>query len=269
MSEAPANDDEVVPLFYREVTARETAWGRVSVVHDTVQRAHILVNNHTWHGWQFLDPQRLDEPTSYYTEGSPAWALVATAPPRARIAVAGLGAGVMASLAAPGHTMVFYELDDAVIELARDPQWFSFLTRSRGHCEVRRGDVLERLADPTEGLFDLVAVDAFFGHAVSDEVLDARAFALFLERTTTHGVVAFHITSTAAGLDHRPWLASLADGLPCAWCDHTSARLDHDPDLAIDERFDLSMPVESRWMAVSRSADALAPLVTRHGWTRW
>ena len=65
----------------RPLTARESPFGRLSMFHNSVHDAHILVNDTTWHDWQFREPARLDEPTSYYAHGSPIAGLMASLRP--------------------------------------------------------------------------------------------------------------------------------------------------------------------------------------------
>jgi predicted O-methyltransferase YrrM len=250
----------------RPIAVRESPFGRLSVFHDTVHDAHVLVNDTTWHGWQFRAPSRLDEPTGYYAPGSPIAELMAALRPGARVAVVGLGAGVMASLAAQGQSMTFYEIDPDVISLARDPSLFSFLLRCEAEVSVREGDALQRVTEAPPGTYDLIAVDAFSGDAVPPAMLSPEAVARFVSRLAPHGVAAFHLTSTSQGKDHRPALARAARGLAAAVRDHHSAPLPRDRSLEIDEDFDLSAPVESRWAVVAPRAASLARLTASAQW---
>lgn len=260
-------DHVLMPAFMRPLTARESPFGRLSVFHDTVHDAHILVNDTTWHGWQFREPARLDEPTGYYAHGTPIAELMASLRPGARVAVVGLGAGVMASLASRGQSLTFYELDPAVIEIARDPSCFSFLVRCEAQVSVREGDAVERIVEAPTGAFDLIAVDAFSGDAVSEGVLSPRAVERFVSRLAPGGVAAFHLTSTARGHDHRPEFARAARGLACAVSDYRSTPLARDPSLEIDVGVDLSAPVECRWAVASPSAAAIARAASRARWS--
>jgi len=255
----------MIPTFMRVLDTREGSFGRVAVLHDTVHDAHILLHGDTFHGWQFRDPARLDEPTGYYAAGSPIARLVASLPPGASVAVAGLGAGVMAALLAPGQSMTFFEIDPAVVSVARDLRFFSFLARARGRCEVVVGDAVERLLAQPLARFDLLAMDAFLDAEVPASVRSPAAVAGLARRLRPGGLLAFHVTSTKRGDDLRPALAAAAGGLACASLDWASARLPHDPELEIAPEVDLTQPVECRWVAMGDPA-AVAPLVAL-GWT--
>ena len=251
----------------RVVVAHETPFGRVAVLEDMVQRAHILLNDATWHGWQFRDPDRLDEPAGYYSAASPIAEIFRALSPRARVAVVGLGAGVMASLGAPGHTIDFYELNPAVVEVARDASLFSYLARTRSRCEVIVGDAVERITEAPARAYDLIAIDAFNGDEVSGAVLSREAVARFVSRLARGAVIAFHITSTTRGDDHRPVIARAAEGMACAYKDGRSPRLAHDSSLEIDPDVDLSMPVECRWAVTSPERAVIDELVRERAWT--
>lgn len=255
----------MIPAFMRELAAREGAFGRVAVLDDTVHDAHILVHGDTFHGWQFRAPERLDEPTGYYAAGSPAAGLVAAAGPRASVAVAGLGAGVMASLLAPEQRMIFFEIDPAVVALARDASLFSFLNRARGRCEVEVADALDGLLARPAASFDLVVMDAFVDDAVPAGVRAPAAVRAIAARLRPGGLLAWHVTSTKRGDDLRPALAAAAGPMACASVDWRSGRLPHDPTLEIAPEVDLTQPVECRWVVMGE-APAVARLAAS-GWT--
>lgn len=255
----------MIPAFMRTLEAREGSFGPVAVLHDTVHDAHILLHGDTFHGWQFRDPARLDEPTGYYAAGSPIARLVASLAPDAAVAVAGLGAGVMASLPTAGQSMTFFEIDPVVVSFARDTRYFSFLERARGRCDIVLGDAVDGLLARPPASYDLVAMDAFLDAEVPASVRSPAAVAGLARRLRPGGLLAFHVTSTKHGDDLRPALAAAAPGLACAALDWASERLPHDPDLEIAPEVDLTQPVECRWVAMGDD-DAVAPLVAS-GWT--
>lgn len=173
----------------------------------------------------------------------------------------------MASLGAPGQSITFYELNPVVVELARDASLFSYLARTRSRCEVVVGDAVERITEAPAGAYDLLAIDAFNGDEVSNAVLSREAVARFVSRLARGGVIAFHITSTSRGDDHRPVIARAAEGMACAYKDGRSPRLAHDSSLEIDPAVDLSMPVECRWAVTAPERAVIDELVRERGWT--
>mgnify|MGYP001286195596 CR=1 FL=1 len=81
-------------------------------------------------------------PTTYYGHASSLASLMATRPPGqpVRIAVVGLGVGTIASHGREGDLIRFYEIDLAVIRIARDESYFTFLSNSVADVELRQGD---------------------------------------------------------------------------------------------------------------------------------
>lgn len=259
----------MLPAFLRPAFVCESDYGPRYVVHDTVFDAHVLINDDTMHGWQFRAPERLDEPTSYYSRASPVAELFAALPRGARVEVAGLGVGTMAALAPEGCRLRFHEIDPAVIAIATEPTLFTFLTRSRARWSVVHGDARAGVASSQPGTRALVVVDAFFGDAVPHEFLVRDVVQSFARTLKRSGLLAFHITSTHRQDDHRPALAAAAEGLACAWKETASPQLEHDPTLEIDPAYDLAAPVVSRWAVLSPDARRVDAMVVRDGWHRF
>ena len=78
------------------------------------------------------------EPTSYYIRRSGVGRALMMLPelegPNARVGIVGLGAGTLACYAQPGQSWRYYEIDPAVVRIARDPAQFSFLSRCARGC---------------------------------------------------------------------------------------------------------------------------------------
>jgi spermidine synthase len=255
------------PGFMRVLAERESPFGKVTVVHDTVSRVHAILNNDTWHGWQNCDPERKTLPTSYYTETSPVADLFSLLSDNARIGVIGLGVGVCASLARQGQHITFYEIDPVVIEIARDPRYFSFLADSKATCDVVEGDALTTIFETPAEYFDLLLLDAFFGDEVSGETQSADAVRRFGSRLAPDGTLAFHITSTQRRDDHIPSIVAATPGYSLAHRTGMSDPTPRDPDLEIEEIWDLSLPVISRWAVASRNNATISTLIDAYGWT--
>ncbi|CAA9423279.1 MAG: Bll6585 protein, partial [uncultured Ramlibacter sp.] len=98
-----------------------------------------LMHGIIMHGEQYLHPTRRLEPTTYYGETSGIGRLLKSLPEEpSRVAVVGLGTGTIATYGRKGDVYRFYELDPAVIALARSH--FSFLNDSQARTETVLGD---------------------------------------------------------------------------------------------------------------------------------
>lgn len=184
-----------------------TYYGVTRVLEDD-RGWRLLVSGSTVHGAQ--DPARPRVPLTYYAPGGPLADVVAASDrggPRS-IGVIGLGAGSMAAYAEAGDQVTFYEIDPAVIELALDPEVFSFLADSAGATRVVAGDGRLTIAAAGAGVHDLVVVDAFSSDAIPVHLVTREAVATYRRALSPGGVLAFHVSNRY--FDLFPVVARLA-----------------------------------------------------------
>ncbi len=230
-----------------------------------------LVHGHTVHGRQWIAeraPLGTDatEPLVYYHRTGPAGQLFAAlaeraAPgsPPAPVAVVGLGAGALASYKKPGQELVFYEIDPAVVRIASDPRFFTFLANAPGGPPpIVLGDARLRLREIPEGHLGLLVIDAFSSDAVPVHLVTREAIALYRSRLKPEGLLALHISSRFVDLE--PVLATLAAdaGMVCRV---------HD-DVASPEDAFAPGKTPSRWAVLANSEEALGSLGDDPRWKR-
>lgn len=96
----------------------------------------------------------------------------------------GLGAGTLAAYAMPSERWTFIEIDPAVVRIANDRRYFTYLADAfPGGANVREGDarVVLRGMDRSAGL---LVVDAFSGDAIPTHLLTVEAGKLYAERAS-------------------------------------------------------------------------------------
>lgn len=189
--------------------AEDRTYYGVTRVLETGSGWHLLLSGTTVHGAQ--DPSRPDVPLTYYAPGGPLDdTLVASDPGTSRsIGVVGLGAGSMAADLAPDDELTYYEIDPAVIDMATDPDVFSFIDRSAGTVSIVEGDgrlSVERLAPASH---DLLVIDAFSSDAIPVHLLTREAVASYRRALTLDGIVVFHVSNRF--FDLVPVVARLAE----------------------------------------------------------
>jgi hypothetical protein len=111
------------------------------------------------------------------------------------MAVIGLGSGSLACRAAPDDIVHFYEIDPAIIRIARDPGLFSFLSACRPDVPITLGDARLTLADAADGLYDIIIVDAFSSDAIPIHLLTREAMAIYLKKLKANGMAVLHISN--------------------------------------------------------------------------
>ena len=112
-----------------------------------------------------------------------------------RYAVVGLGAGTLACRAKPADTVHYYEIDPAIIRIARDSGLFHFLSACRPDVPIMLGDARLTLADAPDGSYDIIYVDAFTSDAIPIHLLTREAMAVYLRKLTPHGIAVIHVSN--------------------------------------------------------------------------
>jgi hypothetical protein len=178
----------------------------VAKVSETADgRFRLLTHGTTMHGAQRLraaNGQPTDdplEPLLYYWDGSAisqAFDAVRARNQRPiRYAVIGLGAGTLACRAEPEDVVHYYEIDRAIIHIARNPALFSFVEACRPGLPVVLGDARLTLAEAPDGAYDLIVVDAFSSDAIPIHLLTREAMAIYLQKLSPHGMIVLHVSN--------------------------------------------------------------------------
>ncbi len=179
----------------------------------------LLLHGTTVHGAQRLEKGKLaggpPEPLTYYHPGSPmaealrilrdtnGWRL-------SPVGIVGLGAGSLACYREVGERFEFFEIDRKVVEIARDPRLFTFLSECAPDAPIRLGDARLTLADAPPG-YEVLMIDAFSSDAIPVHLLTREAVELYFQKLQPHGVVLLHISNRH--LDLEPVVAAIAHDL--------------------------------------------------------
>jgi SAM-dependent methyltransferase len=237
--------------------------------------ARVLTHGTTLHGIQNLDPALERVPTSYYARRSGVGLALTNADrlfgAHPRIGVVGLGSGTLSCYARPNQAWTFFEIDPAMVEVARHQ--FTFLPKCAPQANVVLGDARLSLRDRTPAnSIDILAVDAFSSDAVPMHLLTHEALQVYGRAVQPDGIVLFHISNRY--LDLRPVIAELAQS--SGW---TAAMLEYVP----TEEEQAQNATISVWIALSRNpvtldrltqlsgndATAWRSLPVRPGFTGW
>lgn len=123
-----------------------------------------------------------------------------------RVGVVGLGAGSMACHAKAEETWRFFEIDKAVLDLAKDASQFSFLSKCRPDAEVVIGDARLTLAREPDQAFDYLIIDAFSSDSIPTHLLTIEALNLYFGKLKPDGVLLIHVSNRH--LDLKPVVAA-------------------------------------------------------------
>jgi SAM-dependent methyltransferase len=230
------------------IDRRRTFYGSLSV--KATEDQHLLYDGTTLHGTQFLDA-RGEQPTSYYARSGPLGDVFGSRTFR-DVTVVGLGAGTVAAYGQPGQQMTFFEINPAVVSVARDPHLFTYLADSRADVDVVTADGRLGLQGMPEASQDLIVLDAFSSDSIPVHLLTEEAVRMYVARLRPGGLLAFHISNNT--FDLAPVLRGDADAL--GWVGVVGSGEGSDPGAT-----------PSTWVVLARTQQDLEGLDRQPGWS--
>jgi protein-L-isoaspartate O-methyltransferase len=166
-------------------------------------RYRVLTHGTTIHGAELFSdirqPDKRPEIIMYYYDGSAIAQAIDAARARAgrpiSYAVIGLGAGTLACRAQAGERVTYYEIDPAIVRIARDPRLFTYLSACKPDTKIVLGDARLTLADAADGGYDIIIVDAFSSDAIPIHLLTREAMEIYKKKLTAAGIVVMHVSN--------------------------------------------------------------------------
>ncbi|MBN2841499.1 MAG: fused MFS/spermidine synthase [Sedimentisphaerales bacterium] len=204
-------------LFSRNFFGTLTLW---LADEGTADQRLILQHGTTFHGIQFTDPAKRKTPAAYYGYRSGAGLAFNALEQKQnrKIGVIGLGVGTVATYSRPGDIFAFYEINPAVIALAANAQWFTFLRDFAGsHYDTYLGDARLVLAGQQQQAFDLLIIDAFSSDSVPVHLLTKEALEIYQQHLAPDGIMAFHLSNNHLDLPALVLALAADAGLNCLW----------------------------------------------------
>jgi len=221
---------------------------------------HSLYHGVTSHGTQFLDEAQRRVPTAYFHRSGPlgqVFEVFGERPAFNRIAVIGLGAGTIAAYGRPGQSMTFYEIDSAVIRIATDPRYFTYIEESLAEVECIEADGRMGVSRSDDASLGCIILDAFSSDSIPVHLVTREAFELYLSKLAPGGIIVVNISNYY--MDMRPVLGAISLRLGLVGF----ARDDDGP--ASPKQY-LQDKRPSTWVVMARGRDELEPLPID---TRW
>lgn len=252
-------------LFIVSTIYQTTAGGQLEAVHRSFFGVHrvliqgnfkVLLHGNTIHGRQ---DQRLANrltPLTYYHPSGPMGSIFEEFLKRPRhneVALIGMGVGSLASYGQSGQHFTFFEIDPAVIAIAKDPARFTFLRDSKATVDIRQGDGRLLLAGEADRRFNLIVLDAFSSDAIPLHLLTVEAMKAYVSKLADGGMIAFHISNRH--LDLSSVLANVG---------HSSGLISYINDDPYGDRE--SGKTQSVWVLLVRSKDDLGGLSRQVVW---
>jgi hypothetical protein len=214
------------------------------------EKYHELFHGTTKHGAQRLPENLAKIPLTYYSRPGPMGQLFKaydSSNKNWNIGIVGLGAGALACYAKAEQNWTLYEIDPLVIDIASNPDYFSYLKRCSYNTTLSLGDARLSLEKEPDQKFDLLVMDAFSSDSVPTHLLTQEALALYFKKLKPNGILAFHITNRHLSL--KKVLSIHAEHL------HFSALIQE-----FKPQQELPLVVATDWVVMAKNPATLAPL---------
>lgn len=189
-----------IRAFYdNTVLARRNFYGVLRVQEWSAGEANYhrsLIHGTIMHGTQYPSPELERRATTYYTEMSGIGRALESLHPtvrRLKVGIIGLGTGTIATYGSKGDIYRFYDINPAVIGIAR--REFTFLAKSDATIQIALGDARLSLEREAPQGFDVLAIDAFSSDAIPVHLITAEALAVYRRHMKPGGIIAFHVTN--------------------------------------------------------------------------
>lgn len=207
----------VIPLTAQEKLFNERSFFGilgVKLTETAIGPIHEFSHGDTLHNYQLQDPKLKKIPLAYYSKGNSfdtglTFARSLSSNQDFNVAMIGLGAGAMACYERPTDNWVYFEIDPAVVKMANNPKYFSYMKDCSYKSDVRIGDARLKFVDIPLASQDYIIVDAFSSDSIPAHLLTVEALELYRSRLKPNGLVFFHTSNRV--LDVSSVVANLAE----------------------------------------------------------
>lgn len=166
---------------------------------------HVLMHGTTIHGAEKFQNDdgtpvtgRPEPITYYHKDGGIGQAIAAVrerkgAPLRA--AVIGLGSGTLTCASEPGEDWKFFEIDQSMVDTAKDPKYFTYIRKCEPDLKPVIGDARLTFAREPDGIYDLIIVDAYSSDAIPVHLATEEAMKIYKDKLAPQGAVVMHVSN--------------------------------------------------------------------------
>jgi hypothetical protein len=166
---------------------------------------HVLMHGTTIHGAEKFENDDgtpvigPPEPITYYhKDGGIGQAIAAVRERKGgplRVAVIGLGAGTLTCASEPDETWKFFEIDQSMVDTARDPKYFTYIQNCEPDLQPVIGDARLTFAKEPDGIYDLIIVDAYSSDAIPIHLATEEAMEIYKSKLAPEGAVLMHVSN--------------------------------------------------------------------------
>ncbi|MDF1796126.1 MAG: fused MFS/spermidine synthase [Coxiellaceae bacterium] len=212
---------------------------------------HVLMHGTTSHGIEIRDMKPEQNAKGYYHAVEDIIKLMHKKQSALNIGIIGLGTGMTSCFVKPDDTLTYYEINPAIIDIASNPTYFSFLTQCPPSGGIVLGDARLRLVEAKQHRYDLLVVDAFNSDSIPVHLITEEAILLYFQKLKFNGVLLLHISNRHINLVRVLSANSYANNIT---------------PMAKGYRKDIkTASFGAHWVAISKSPGRISALKTQ-GW---
>ncbi|CAM5340304.1 Spermidine synthase OS=Afipia felis OX=1035 GN=NCTC12722_01347 PE=4 SV=1 [Afipia felis] len=195
----------VYPLDEGRVETVRSFFGVHKIVVTPGGQYHVLMHGTTIHGAEKFKADdgtplagRPESISYYHKDGGIGRAIAAIRARKGaplRVAAIGLGAGTLACQAMPGEIWRFFEIDQTMVDTARNPKYFTYLAACMPDIAPVIGDARLTFAREPDAAYDLIIVDAYSSDAIPIHLATKEAMAIYKAKLAPGGAVVMHVSN--------------------------------------------------------------------------
>jgi hypothetical protein len=166
---------------------------------------HVLMHGTTIHGAEKFQNDdgtpvtgRPETISYYHKDGGIGQAIAAIRERKGgplRVAVIGLGSGTLTCASEPGENWKFFEIDQSMVDTARDPKYFTFIRNCEPDLKPVIGDARLTFAKEPDDFYDLIIVDAYSSDAIPIHLATEEAMEIYKQKLAPQGAVVMHVSN--------------------------------------------------------------------------
>jgi hypothetical protein len=166
---------------------------------------HVLMHGTTIHGAEKFKNDdgtpvtgRPEAISYYHKEGGIGQAISALRERKGgplRVAVIGLGSGTLTCASEVDEDWKFFEIDQSMVDTARDPKYFTFIQNCEPDLNPVIGDARLTFAKEPDGVYDLIIVDAYSSDAIPIHLATEEAMEIYKQKLAPQGAVVMHVSN--------------------------------------------------------------------------
>ncbi|MBI5264143.1 MAG: fused MFS/spermidine synthase [Bradyrhizobium sp.] len=195
----------VYPADEGRVETVRSFFGVHKIVVTPGDHYHVLMHGTTIHGAQRFKNNdgtpasgRPEPITYYHKDGGIGQAITAVRERKGaplKVAVIGVGSGTLTCASEPGESWKFFEIDQTMVDTARDPKYFSYIASCEPDMKPVIGDARLTFARESDGAYDLIIVDAYSSDAIPIHLATKEAMKIYKDKLAPQGAVVMHVSN--------------------------------------------------------------------------